>query len=335
MKYLYSIIFAIFPLMYILSGCGGSQHEEKISKKYRDLKISRFKTISDHTKEVFSVSFSPYSDILISAGYDQTVRLWDIDENLKATLVGHSMLIGTVDFSPDGQFVISGSCVQPDTGEIMLWDVATCEGIWTIKEPQTGPVYAVEFSPDGHSVAYGCQMGIKLRSLATGELIWGRTRTPSDHRSISFSPDGKLLASACLDPTIRMWDTASGDITSSWEAHERGVSSVLFNPDGKILASASLGEIKLWNVASRKEVRTLLGHDDWVFSLSFSPNGALLASGCEHCGIKLWDVNSGKEIETQIVWNPPIYSVCFNYDGSLLAGASDNAVDIYRLSFKL
>jgi len=333
MKYKYYLILGAFSLACFMFGCKGSSNSRRTITAYPDFKISHFRTIPDHTGDVFSVCFNSNDDILVSGGKDCTVRCWDIDKNVKMVLVGHSMQVNSVDFSTDGQFVISGSSVEPDTGEIILWNMMTGSKIWSIKEPLTGQVYSIKFNSDGSRFAYGSQNYIKIREFMTGELIWVRKTNPAVYRSISFSPDGKLLASASLDQIIRLWDTSSGKLVESIKAHLQGVATVAFSPDGKILASAGFGEIKLWDAFTRKEIQTFSGHNDWVHSLAFSPDGALLASGCEKCGVKLWDVYAKKEITTVPDSDTQLtYSISFNYDGSLFAASGEKVINIYELT---
>src|SRR5690348_1903702 len=86
--------------------------------------------------------------------------------------------------------------------------------------------------------------------------------------SVAFSPDGKTLASAGVDKTIRLWDVATGRGLAALEGHTASVASVAFSPDGKTLASASVDEtIKLWDVAAGEERTTLRGHTEAVLSV--------------------------------------------------------------------
>ena len=99
--------------------------------------------------------------------------------------------------------------------------------------------------------------------------------------SVSFSPDGQILASGGhYDPTIRLWDVATGDTIRRLSGHTGSVLSVSFSPDGQILASGGHDNtIRLWDVATGDTIRTLSGHPGWVLSVSFSPDGQILASG--------------------------------------------------------
>ena len=111
--------------------------------------------------------------------------------------------------------------------------------------------------------------------------------------SVTFSPDGGLMATSDDSGLITIWETNS--LREIWNSKEHGnsVYSVTFSPDGKLLASASSDQtIKLWSISSGKCVRTLRGHSNSAISVTFSPSGELVASTSYDCTIILWDVHT-------------------------------------------
>ncbi len=158
--------------------------------------------------------------------------------------------------------------------------------------------------------------------------------------SVSFSPDGNLIASASEDATIRLWNVKSGELIRTLVGHTAFVNSVSFSPDGNFIASASNDNtIRLWDVKNGEQIRTLDGHTDNVNSVSFSPDGNLIASGAgKSVGettdntIRLWDVKSGKQIRTLVGHSYFVNSVSFSPDGNFIASSSwDQTIRLWNV----
>lgn len=148
--------------------------------------------------------------------------------------------------------------------------------------------------------------------------------------SVNFSPNGKTIASAGVDQTIKFW-SLDGTLLKTVKGHNGKIYSVSFSPTGRLLASASDDNtIKLWSLES-SQVKTL-SHSKPVYSISFSPDGQLLASVSDDNTIKLWNIEKGNLLITLKGHQKSVLSVIFSPDGKTIASASlDNTVKLWSL----
>ncbi len=148
---------------------------------------------------------------------------------------------------------------------------------------------------------------------------------------MSFSPNGKLLASGSYDHTIRLWHVETGELQKTLEGHRDHVTSVSFSPNGELLASGSYDHtIRLWHVETGELQKTLEGHRDHVTSVSFSPNGELLASGSYDHTIRLWHVETGELQKTLEGHRDHVTSVSFSPNGELLASKNGKTIQVWK-----
>ncbi len=175
-------------------------------------------------------------------------------------------------------------------------------------------------------------------------LSWPETllaQTPTELKghtaliySVALSPDGKLLATAGFDNTVKLWVFPSGKEVHTLAGHTGPVYCVAFHPSGATLASASLDKtIRLWNVADGKPVREIKGHTDIVDSIAFHKDGKLLASGSSDKTVRLWNPDDGKEVKNLGSHEKAVYAVNFSPDGKWLASAgSEGLVRIWDVA---
>jgi DNA-binding beta-propeller fold protein YncE len=145
--------------------------------------------------------------------------------------------------------------------------------------------------------------------------------------SLTFSPDGKLLASGDWDDAIKLWDMATDKTVATFRGNFGPAASVMFSPDGKVLVLADQLELNLWNIDTGMKIVTLTEPSHALLvSAKLSPDGRTLASARQGNKINLWDVASGKvsaTLEGESTTEPT--SIAFSPDGKMLAVGTGKA----------
>ena len=150
--------------------------------------------------------------------------------------------------------------------------------------------------------------------------------------SVSFSPDGKMIASGSADGMVIIWNR-NGTKIKSFKAHEKKITSLGFSPNSQKLLSGSEDKtLNLWSLKGEK-IAIFKGHEDEITSFSFSLDGQKVISGSKDKTLKLWNLD-GTEIKTFRGHKDSINSVNFSPDGKIIASISNEMMKLWSLDGK-
>ena len=175
------------------------------------------------------------------------------------------------------------------------------------------------------------------QAVAATPLPSALAHTLSGHQdwvqSVAFSPDSKWLASAGLDKTIKLWETATGSLLGTLR-QSSAVNAVAISPDGQWLASAGDdGTVRLWESKTGKPRGALSGPGYSVFDVIFSPDGKLIAASGKDRTVFVWNADGGKRVYSLEGHTGDVYALAFSPDGKFLASAgADKTLRIWDMA---
>ncbi len=283
-----------------------------------------------------SLSFSSTGGTLASRGsLEFTTRLWDVlnGRQLPGVTEGWRILSSSV-FSPDGSLMAAVTRDERSQTWVRLFNLAKNESL-TLFQGEA----ILAFLPDGRLVTgeFGETTRIRFWDITGSSPRTLREQAIKvsaayDRRSVTFSPDGAILAvkgKAMMD--LRLWRTDTGAPLPAY----RYLDEFAFSPDAMIIAGETYfdHEIKLWDVVTGKEIRTLGKPFIDVTCLAFSPDGRLLASAGADGEIRVSRVAEGDELYTVRKHTGAIRALAFTPDGRILAsGGADGRVKLWDVA---
>jgi WD40 repeat protein len=264
-----------------------------------------------------------------AVGRRAVVHVWDTATRAEvATLPGHTNLVWTAAFGPDGNTLITGSWDRT----VRVWDLTT-KTTRHVLGGHRDKVMSVKLSPDGAlviTVAADDGSEVQVWDTATGQrrftpVAGGESVRP---RWIAFSPDSRRLVvlttknGGASPDLLHVFDTATGrelytreqsrDRTGTW-------GTACFSPDGGRVLASWPSRACVWNAASGAvEVKLDAPEGDWLAAAAFSPDGNRIVTASLHKTPRVWDARTGKELLVLKGHDGQVGDAAFSPDGSLV-----------------
>jgi len=257
------------------------------------------RALTGHNHFVQDVVISSDGQFALSASWDKTLRLWDLNSGTTTRrFVGHEKDVLSVSFSPDNRQIVSGSRDKT----IKLWNtLGECK--FNIQEDGHREwVSCVRFSPNPSNpviVSCGWDKYVKVWELSKCRLRTNHTGHTGYINTVTISPDGSLCASGGKDGITMLWDLNESKHLYSLEAGDI-INALVFSPNRYWLCAATASFIKIWDLETKTVVDELkpeflgtgrLNSDPECISLAWSPDGTTLFAGYTDNDIRVWQVS--------------------------------------------
>ncbi len=256
-----------------------------------------------HTAAIAALAFTADGNVVSAA--DKAAIVWNTNgewslERTIGTPDATSPIadrVTAIDFSPDGQFVATGSGEPSRSGELKIWKVADGSLFKELKEPHSDTIYDVEFSPNGQYVATcGADRFMKVFDIAAGKLHRSYEGHTHHVLGVTWRSDGRMLASCGADNVVKVWNFITGDQTRTIQGFGKEVTAITFAGDGDaVVASSGDKTVRMKNAENGGDMRNYSGATDFLYSVASSGDGKTIIAGGADGVVLVWN-DQGQQI---------------------------------------
>lgn len=282
-----------------------------------------------HQGEIETLAFHPDEPLLVSAGSDGAIRLWDTQTwRSLGNLPAGKERIARLVFSPDGKLLLTGDWA----GRISRWDPVRHKKILPDLEAGGGLVESLAVHAEGRYLAAGYSSGALLWDLGTNPPV--SVALPVEDRRIpevAFDPEGRMLALLEGTESLVVWDFSEGRLSNRRQySPGMGTSALVWHPGGQqIVLGHSDGSLAWVDAAEMAEIRRVPGSGAGVLHLAFDGDGAFLASGCGDGRIRVWSEDEEEALLT-LPGQGRVFAVTFQAGtGKLASAGTDPTIHLW------
>ncbi len=261
------------PPSVIAAGCG-----DNVIRLFDVAQGTEIKKLAGHTGPVNAVAYSPKGDLILSAGNDGSIHVWNVADGMSKAKLDYGSPVTSLSITKDGGRVAVGGAGKA----VKIFTLADNKLVATIDTP--AEVRGLAWNADGSQVLVGGADNFARIYSGNGKLIEFFSHE-GPVTAVSFFPDGKRIATASADKSARLWTPSL-----LWQGEHAGaVRHVSFNAKGDIVISAGDDKsVKVWNAADGTLFRSLAAHEGAVTGVAISHDGTKIVSAGADSRVKVW-----------------------------------------------
>ena len=270
-------------------------------------------SFNGHKGAVKAIVFN--GEKFISASADKTAQVWSlgIEWKLERTIGtgdNNSQLtdrVNTIDFSPDGKQIATGSGEPSRGGEVQIWNIADGKLVKNFAEVHSDSVLGLEFSKDGKYIASAsADKFVKVTDIATGKVIHNFEGHTHHAMGVSWLPHGRQLVSVGADKSIRHWNFEQGERIRQRTNIGKEVTSIHYvGLTEQAVVTAGDKSVRLINTSNLNDARSYSGGTDFMYACAATPDAKIIIAGGEDSALRVWNMTDGKVIATFEAPKPP------------------------------